>query len=372
MADMGNNRISVLDLTPEIDLLWDEIQNAIAGVLRSGQFIMGPNVVSFEREIASYLGVKHSVALNSGTDALYIALRASNVGPGDEVITSPFTFFATAEAISHVGATPVFADVDALTFTIDPIEVERLITSKTRAIIPVHLFGHVADMAPLLQLAEKHKLTVIEDVAQAFGAEYQGRKAGTIGRIGAFSFFPSKNLGAYGDGGMLTTDDDEVAEHARMLRSHGSRRKYYNEMVGYNSRLDEIQASILRVKLPHIDAWNEQRRVVARIYNSLLKDLDGITIPNELPYCRHVYHQYTIRIHKGMRDKVLEHLSMNGVGAMVYYPLPVHQLPVYKEEHLRLPVAECLAGEVLSLPIWPQIDRGVQERVVSLIREVLE
>lgn len=367
----GLAKIPVLDLTPEIEALWDELMAAIQGVLKSGQFIMGPNVKAFEQEVAAYLGVKHAVGVNSGTDALTIALRAAGIGPGAEVITTPFTFFATAEAISQVGATPVFVDIDPKTFNINPDLIEPAITSRTRAILPVHLYGQAADMDPIMELAEKYNLKVIEDTAQAFGGEYKGRKLSTIGDAGCFSFFPSKNLGAFGDGGLIATNDDEIAEKARMLRVHGAKKKYYNEVVGYNSRLDELQAAILRVKLPHIDEWNEARRQAAKRYNELLKDVPGVVTPYEAPYAGHVYHQYTIRLPGGMRDKVKHFLADQGIGTMVYYPVPVHKLPVYAGYNYSLAEAEKAAVDVLSLPIWPEIAKEIQVRVTRVLEDAL-
>ncbi|MEW6663394.1 MAG: DegT/DnrJ/EryC1/StrS family aminotransferase [Bacillota bacterium] len=364
-------KIPVLDLKPEIEFLWDDLMSAIQGVLKSGQFIMGPNVKAFEEEAAAYLGVKHAVGVNSGTDALVIGLRAAGIGPGDEVITTPFTFFATAEAVSLVGATPVFVDIDPKTFNIDPNLIEPAITPRTRAILPVHLYGQAADMDPIMELAAKHNLKVIEDTAQAFGGEYKGKKLGTIGDVGCFSFFPSKNLGAYGDGGLIATNDDQIAETARMLRVHGSRKKYYNETIGYNSRLDELQAAILRVKLPHIDAWNDARRQAARRYNDLLKDVPSIFIPYEDPNTKHVYHQYTIRVLDGKRGVVQQRLADQGIGTMVYYPVPVHKLPVYAESNFSLPAAENAAAEVLSLPIWPDIPHEIQVCVVQALAGAL-
>jgi dTDP-4-amino-4,6-dideoxygalactose transaminase len=256
MRDVGVRPIPVYDPLPEVEALWEELQAAALRVLRSGRYILGPEVEAFEEEVAAYLGVKHAIGANSGTDALVIALRALGVGPGDEVITTPFTFFATAEAISLVGATPVFVDIDPRTFNINPDLIPSAITPRTKAILPVHLYGLPAEMDPILEIARSHGLKVLEDCAQAFGATYKGKKVGTLGDAGAFSFFPTKNLGGFGDGGLIATNSDEVAERARMLRAHGSRRKYYNEAIGYNSRLDALQAALLRVKLPRVDAWN--------------------------------------------------------------------------------------------------------------------
>jgi len=364
-------RIPVLDLCPEIERLWEDLLAAFQNVLRSGQFIMGPNVAAFEKEVAAYLGVKHAVAVNSGTDALVIALRAAGIGPGDEVITTPFTFFATAEAISQVGARPVFVDIDPETYNLDPAQIEQALTPRTKAILPVHLYGHPAEMEPILAIARRHGLRVIEDVAQAFGATYNGKKVGTLGDAGCFSFFPSKNLGAYGDGGLIATDSDELAEMARMLRVHGARRKYENELVGYNSRLDELQAAILRVKLPHIDEWNAGRRRVAKRYSEALRDLPGVTVPSERPGAFHVYHQYTIRISQNRRDAVQQRLREQGIATMVYYPIPVHRLPVYRLPEGTCPHAEQAAAEVLSLPIWPQMSEAVQDRVITALRKAV-
>lgn len=365
-------RIPMLDLAAEVDCLWEPLQAAIGSVLRSGHFILGPEVDALERELAAYLGVRHAVALNSGTDALVIALRALGLGPGDEVITTPFTFFATAEAISHVGATPVFTDIEPDNFALDPDKVAAAITPRTRAILPVHLFGHAADMERLTTIAAQHRLHMVEDVAQAFGGRTGGRLLGTLGAFGAFSFFPSKNLGAYGDGGLLTTDDDALAETVRMLRAHGSRRKYFNEVVGYNSRLDALQAAILRVKLPHLDEWNRRRVAAASYYNGLLAGLPGVVLPAVRSGVQHVYHQYTIRIPGGRRDAVQRKLTDRGIGTMVYYPVPLHRLPVYQYLGLSLPVAEAAADEVLSLPMGPFLRQEQQEEVAAALRAAME
>ena len=364
-------KIPIVDLSFEIDALWDELNDAIQDELRLGQFIMGPTVTAFEAEVADYLGVEHAIGVNSGTDALVISLRALGVGPGDEVITSSFTFFATAEAISQVGAVPIFVDIDPKTYNIDPALIEEKITPRTKAILPVHIFGQAADMDSILETAGKHGLMVLEDVAQAFGGEYKGKKLGTIGHIGTFSFFPSKNLGGYGDGGLIATDDGDVAEEARMLRTHGAKKKYHNEVIGYNSRLDSIQAAILRVKLPHIDQWNERRRQIARHYDEMLTGMAGVVTPHKAPYARHAFHQYTVRIVDGRRDAVHKRLAEAGIGAMIYYPVPVHQLPVYAQLNFNLPLTEAAAGEVLSLPIWPQLSQTVQKRVVTSLQQAL-
>jgi dTDP-4-amino-4,6-dideoxygalactose transaminase len=361
--------IPMLDLGTEVDAIWEPLNQAIQDVLRSGRFIMGPNVKALEEALADWLGVRHAVGVNSGTDALVIGLRALGVGPGDEVITSPFTFFATAEAISAVGATPVFADIDPDTYNLDPTVLEALITPQTRAILPVHLYGQAADMTPIMALAEQYNLFVLEDVAQAAGGTYRGQMLGSVGHAGAFSFFPSKNLGAYGDGGLIATNDDRVAEAARMLRVHGARRKYYNEVIGYNSRLDELQAAILRVKLPYLDTWNAGRRRVAGRYNTLLSNLPGITLPQERDWARHVYHQYTIRVLPGERDLIQQRLTDARIASMIYYPVPVHKLPVYSHLNITLPQAEAAADTVLSLPVWPDMPEAAQVRVAEVLKE---
>jgi dTDP-4-amino-4,6-dideoxygalactose transaminase len=381
-------KIPILDLKPQYESIKAEIQEAIARVVESGQFIMGPDVKLFEQEVAAYLGVKHAIAVNSGTDALFLALRALGIGPGDEVITTPFTFFATAEAISHVGAIPVFVDIDERTFNVNADLIEEKITERTKAILPVHLFGRPAEMGKIMALAKKYNLKVVEDCAQSFGARYQGncstcdrtcnpdayvgKQTGTIGDIGAYSFFPSKNLGAFGDGGLIVTNDDTLAESARMLRVHGSRKKYYNEVVGYNSRLDTLQAAILRVKLPHINAWNEGRRQVAQRYSQLLKEIPEIVISElKSPCPEHVYHQYTIRILDGKRDAIQQNMKEAEISTMVYYPVPVHRLPIYAEQNHSLPVAEVAALEVLSLPIWPDMTFELQGRVVDTLKSFI-
>jgi dTDP-4-amino-4,6-dideoxygalactose transaminase len=368
-------KIPVLDLTPELANLRGELNVAIQRVLLSGQFIMGPEVAAFEAEVAEYLGVGHAVGVNSGTDALVIGLKALGIGPGDEVVTTPFTFFATAEAISQVGAVPVFVDIDPETYNIDPALLEEKITTRTRAILPVHLFGQAAEMDPILSLAEERGLKVLEDVAQAFGGDYRGRKLGTLGHAGAFSFFPSKNLGAYGDGGLLTTSDARVAEVARMLRAHGAKEKYRNELVGYNSRLDELQAAVLRVKLPHVDEWNRGRREVAQRYSKIFEGLPSVVRPREAPHRLHVYHQYTVRIREGKRDDLRKRLAERGVGTMIYYPVPVHRLPVYLHAQAyakaHFPISEAAADEVLSLPMGPYLSNEDTRYVATEIHKNL-
>jgi dTDP-4-amino-4,6-dideoxygalactose transaminase len=362
--------IPILDLKPEIDAYWTEYTEAMASVLKSGQFINGPETVAFEKEAAQYLGVKHAIGVNSGTDALVIGLRAMGIGPGDEVITTPFTFYATAEAVSLVGATPIFVDIEPTGFNIDPKAVAEKINARTKAIIPVHLFGQCANMDEILAIADRHGLWVMEDVAQAFGAEYKGKKAGAIGDLGAFSFFPSKNLGAFGDGGLITTDDDQLAEQSKMLRVHGSKKKYYNELVGYNSRLDSVHAAVLRKKLSRIDEFNAGRREAAKRYQEIFQNDPRVVAPSTLPDRTHVFHQYTVRIPGADRDRVQAKMAEKGVSTMVYYPVPVHRLKVY-DLKLDLPVAEKAAAEVISLPIWPQITPEIQLRVADALRSSL-
>lgn len=385
---MGEIKIPVLDLKPQHESLKQEIQAAIARVMESGQFIMGPDVKLFEQEVAAYLGVKHAIAVNSGTDALVIGLKTLGIGEGDEVITTPFSFFATAESISNVGAIPVFADIDAQSFNIDPQAIKTQITPRTKAILPVHLYGQPAAMAQILDIAQTHSLKIIEDCAQSFGSRYyatclscnqqcqestctaiRGKHTGTIGHVGAYSFFPSKNLGAYGDGGMIVTNDDQVAEVARMLRVHGAKKKYHNEMLGYNSRLDTIQAAILRVKLPYIDDWNQARRVAAKTYNELLADMPSLVTPGLAD--GHVFHQYTIKITNGKRDWVQQSLAAQGISTMVYYPIPQDRLPIYQGKYTANLVSNQLAEQVLSLPIWPEISLDLQERVTQALHSAL-
>jgi dTDP-4-amino-4,6-dideoxygalactose transaminase len=357
--------IPVLDLQPQLEALWPDLERAVHRTLRSAHYILGPEVAAFEREAAGYLGVRHAIGLNSGTDALVLALKSLGLGPGDEVITTPFTFFATAEAISQVGAVPVFADVEQASMNLDPRRVEAAITPRTRALLPVHLFGRPCAMEPLLDLARRHRLKVVEDCAQSFGARHRGRTAGTLGHLGCFSFFPSKNLGGCGDGGLVATDDDRLADQVRALRTHGSRKKYHNETLGYNSRLDELQAAILRVKLPHLDAWNAGRRRVAEVYDRLLAGQDAVRAPELVE--GHVFHQYTVRVPD--RDRVQERLRAEGVETMVYYPVPCHRLQVYRDSHAgtACPVAERLSAEVLSLPIWPELEEPAQAAVVRAL-----
>lgn len=361
------NRIPLNDIQAENALLWTEIVTAVEEVLQSGQFILGAQVEAFEEEVAAFLGVKYAVGVSSGTDALIIALHSLGIGSGDEVITTPFTFFATAEAISRVGANPVFVDIDSRTFNLNPDMVPKAITSRTKAILPVHLYGQAVDLAPLLEIAASYGLKIIEDVAQAFGGEYRGKKLGTFGDVGCFSFFPTKRLGGVGDGGLITTDSADIAELARLLRAHGSPRKYFHTRLGYNARLDELQAAVLRVKLPHVAEWIELVRQGAQQYTRQLSVLPGIITPWESPEALHVYHQYTLRIEQGRRDAVRQFLADAGISTMVHYPYPLHHLPVYRESASVLPEAEKAVREVLSLPIWPLISRETLNAVTAAL-----
>lgn len=358
----------MLDLTEEIREHWDLYQEAFQKVLASGHFILGPEVKALEQETARYLGVKHAIGLNSGTDGLTIGLRALGVKAGDEVITSPFSFFATAETVSLIGAKPVFVDVEPRTMNLDAAQIEAKITPKTKAIIPVHLFGQGADMTAIMAIAKKHNLLVLEDAAQALGGDFQGKRLGTFGHAAAYSFFPTKNLGAFGDGGLLTTDDDAVAEKARKLRVHGSKVRYHHEDIGYTSRLDEMQAAFLRIKLRSLDRRNALRQQAARRYDEALRGLAGLVTPYVDSRCQHIFHQYTIAVPEAARDSLQQALTIAGIATIIYYPIPIHRTEHYRMPAGLCPEAERLAQCVISLPFWPEIPTSVQERVTSVIR----
>jgi dTDP-4-amino-4,6-dideoxygalactose transaminase len=360
--------IPVFSTTQQYLSLKTEIDAAIASVLASGQFILGPNAHAFERELALCVGVGEAVALNSGTDALFLALHGLDVGPGDEVITTPFTFFATSEAILQTGATPVFVDIEPATFNIDPDQIEAAITARTKAIVPVHLYGLPARMPAIMAIAQRHGLLVVEDCAQAIGADIAGRRVGTFGDAAAFSFFPTKNLGAYGDAGALVTSSAALAARVRELRVHGSRTKYLHKERGINSRLDELQAAILRVKLPHLERFNAARRELAQRYDAALAGLDGVAAPAVPDGLHHVYHQYTCRVAR--RDEVRDELARAGVQTMVYYPVPLHLQTVHAPLGLRegaFPHAEAAAAEVLSLPMYPELSATEQVLVTNAV-----
>lgn len=363
--------IPMLDVKAQHEPLKEEIKQALKDILDSGQFILGPNVKSFEQEIASYFHVKNAAGLASGTDALYLCLRALGIKEGDEVITTPFTFIATAEAITYINATPVFVDIDRNTLNIDVSKIEGKITPKTRAIIVVHLFGQPADMDEIIALAKKYNLKVIEDCAQSFGARYKGKPAGSIGDAGCFSFYPSKNLGAYGDGGMMITGHDDVCEKVRLLRNHGTVAPYRHGFIGYNSRLDEIQAAILRIKLRHIDEYNRRRRALAHIYTSVLGG--AVKCPVEMADRTHVYHQYTIRT--AMREKISSALKDSNISSVVYYPLPLHLQEAFNYLGYRkgdLPESEAAADEVLSIPIYPELEPEKAEFIADVILKAIK
>lgn len=341
------------DLKPQHDRLREELREAIDRVIDSGWFVLGKEVGAFEHEFARYCHAAFAVGVGSGTEAIHLALLASGVQPGDEVITVAFTAVPTATAISLAGATPVFVDVDPTTFTMDPNQVEDRISARTKVILPVHLYGHPADLDPLLDLGRRRGIRVVEDAAQAHGAEYRGRRIGGIGDLTAFSFYPTKNLGACGDAGLVTTNDPDLADRLRLLRNYGQRTRYVHETMGVNSRLDEVQAAVLRTKLPKLDAWNAQRRERAEIYRGLLH---RVAVPAEQPWARHVWHLYVIR--SPHRDALQKHLHERGVGTLIHYPIPVHLQPSYRYlgyEPGALPHTERLAGEILSLPLYPEL-----------------
>jgi dTDP-4-amino-4,6-dideoxygalactose transaminase len=360
--------IPLVDLTSQYHSIKKEIDTAVLSTLESGHFILGPQVTKLEESIASYLGVQFAIGLASGTDALVIALRALNIGAGDEVIIPAYTFFATAGTVMSVGAMPVFVDIDPQSYQIDVGKIKGAITSKTKAIIPVHLYGHPAEMGPILEVAHENGLKVIEDNAQGFGAEYLGKKTGSLGDIGCLSFFPTKNLGAFGDAGMAVTSDPALAERMRMLRTHGWKKKYYSEEVGYNSRIDALQAAILQAKLPYVDAWNKSRRELAHRYSEKL-DSTLIT-PIEREWGRHVYHLYIVRSKR--REALQAFLNQKGVATEVYYPLPPHLATPcrrfgYKEGDF--PYAEMASRETLALPLYPELTMAQQDQVIDAVDE---
>ncbi|MBO7432528.1 MAG: DegT/DnrJ/EryC1/StrS family aminotransferase [Salinivirgaceae bacterium] len=374
------NPLQMVDLKSQYQRIKPQIDNAIQGVIDSCQFVKGAEVKTFEQELAQYLGVRHAIACGNGTDALQVALMALGLKPGDEVITTDFTFIATVEVIALLGLKPVLVDVDMATFNIDVEKVEKAITPRTKAIVPVHLFGQCANMEPLLKLAEKHGLYVVEDTAQGLGAEYRFsdgtvRKAGTIGTIGCTSFFPSKNLGCYGDGGALFTNDDQLAEQIRCLTNHGMKVRYHHDMIGVNSRLDTIQAAILRVKLPHLDEYNRARLVAAEKYNAALSGIAGLETPVTAAFTTHIFHQYTLKVKNGQRDALKKHLDEHGIPNMVYYPIPLHRQKAfepYVAENDSFPVSETICGEVLSLPMHTELDDEQIERITSAVRSFFE
>ncbi len=363
--------LQLVDLVNQYKKIKPEIDAAIQSVLDTGHFILGKTVSDFESNTANYLGAKHAIGCASGTDALQVALMALDIGPGDEVITTPFTFVATVETIALLGAKPVYVDIESDTFNIDTTKIESAITKNTKAIIPVHLYGHAANMDPIMEIAKKHKLFIIEDTAQAMGTEYKGKKVGTIGDIGCISFFPSKNLGAYGDAGMVVTNNDQLAEKLRMIIVHGSKVRYYHEILGVNSRLDSIQAAILNVKLKYLDEWNDIRRKAAEIYNKLFENTPAIT-PKVKDYTKHIFHQYTLRVPQ--RDKLAEYLKSKGIPHAIYYPVPLHKQQAYIKyvsPEIKLPVTEQMSSEVISLPMHTELTFEMQAYIASEVKNFL-
>lgn len=366
---MSFQPIPMVDLKAQYASLRDELEPALCEAMANTQYILGPNVGEFECDSAGFLGVRHALGCASGTDALHLALAALGISPGDEVITPAFTFIATAEAIRYVGATPVFVDIDPASFNIDPAAVKAAITPRTRALLPVHLFGQPADMESLRAIAAEHDLLLVEDCAQSFGAATPAGQTGSMGEAGAFSFFPSKNLGCAGDGGLVTTNDDAVAERLRMLRNHGQRERYYHEIIGYNSRLDELQAVVLRHKLPHIEEYNRERRRVADRYDAGLAGLDLVT-PHRDGHGTHVFHQYTVLCDR--RDEVMAALKTQGIASAIYYPVPLHRQQAFADAvAMDLPNAESVSQRCLSLPIFPELDDDRIERICGVVREAL-
>jgi dTDP-4-amino-4,6-dideoxygalactose transaminase len=362
-------RVLFNDLRPQYAAIREEIDAAVQRVLERGWFILGPEVEAFEAEFAAYCGARYAVGVGSGTEALHLALWACGVGPGDEVVTVAHTAVPTINAISLTGARPVFVDVDPVTYTMDPAAAAAAITPRTRALLPVHLYGHPADMVPLQALAQRHGLWLIEDAAQAHGAEYRGTRVGRLGHLAAFSFYPTKNLGAYGDGGMVVTDDAALAERLRLLRNYGQTDRYHHQVEGLNSRLDELQAAVLRVKLRHLEAWTAARRERAARYAA---GLPGVRTPTEAPGARHVYHLYAV--HVPQRAQVQERLAAAGIGTLVHYPIPAHLQPAYA--HLgvprgALPVTERLADEELSLPMYAELPLEQVDYVAATLARVL-
>jgi dTDP-4-amino-4,6-dideoxygalactose transaminase len=361
--------LQMVDVVGQYRKIKPEIDAAVEAVMNSGQFILGRDVGEFECAVAGYLGVRYATGCASGTDALQIALMALGIGPGDEVITTPFTFVATTETIALLGARPVYVDIDPVTYNIDPSRIERAITPRTKAILPVHLYGQSAAMDRVMAVAHAHRLPVIEDAAQALGAAWQGRKVCTFGAVSCISFFPSKNLGAFGDGGMVVTNEEALWEKMRTIAAHGSRQRYYHEILGVNSRLDTIQAAILKVKLAHLDAWNSARRQAAARYTELLRGLP-VTPPATAPGADHIFHQYTIRVRN--RDGLAAALKARGIPHAIYYPVPLHLQEAYR--HLGgkpgdFPLTEQAAAEVLSLPMHTELTTGQQEFIVAAVRE---
>jgi dTDP-4-amino-4,6-dideoxygalactose transaminase len=373
MQEKAQMKIPLLDLAAQHQAIGGEVEAAVIRVLNSQQFIQGPEVRELEREIALYCQCEHAIGCASGSDALLLALMACGVGPGDEVITSPFSFFATVGSIVRLGAKPVFVDIDPETFNLKTENLERAVTANTKAIMPVHLFGQCAEMDSINELAARLNIAVIEDAAQAIGAEYRGRRAGSLGKVGCFSFYPSKNLGGAGDGGLLTTNDPEIAETLRTLRAHGAKKKYFHDRVGINSRLDSLQAAVLRVKFRYLDRWADARRANAQRYRELFSAAgcvsdNTVRLPSESTDCKHAYNQFVIRVRN--RDALRVYLADRGVGTEVYYPLPLHMQSCFKDlgyQEGDFPESERAAREALAIPVYPELDATAQNYVVETI-----
>ncbi|HEX8746000.1 MAG TPA: DegT/DnrJ/EryC1/StrS family aminotransferase [Pyrinomonadaceae bacterium] len=401
-AELKSQPVPLLDLKAQYATLREELREALDRVAESQHFILGPEVEALEKEVAQYSQCEFGIGVSSGSDALLVCLMAIGIKPGDEVITTPYTFFATAGAVSRLGAKPIFVDIDPLTYNIAPEVIEAAVTERTRAIIPVHLYGQMADMDPIMEVASRHNLYVIEDAAQAIGSEYKGRRAGSIGHYGCFSFFPSKNLGGFGDGGMVTANDPELADTLKLLRNHGYRPKYYNKVVGGNFRLDAIQAAVLRVKLKYLDSWTEARQRNAARYRDLfneaelainpetvssnstegstvrlsagderpLREISGVVLPTEAPDVRHIYNQFVIR--SGRRDELISYLKGRKIGTEIYYPVPMHLQECFADLGHRAgeyPGSECAANETLALPIYPELTDEMMATVVGAIAD---
>lgn len=363
--------IPFIDLLAQYNSIKKEIDKAIHSVIKSGKFILGPDVEFLEKEVANYCGTRYAVGTASGTDAILLSLLSCNIGPGDEVITTPFTFIATTETIIHCGAKPVFVDIDPRTYNIDAGKIPFKITKKTKAILPVHLFGHSCDMDKIMEIANKHKLKVIEDCAQAMGSLYNGKHVGSIGDTGALSFFPTKNLGCFGDGGMVITNNKKIADKIKILRNHGSLKKYYYNLNGFNSRLDTIQAAVLRVKLRYLSKWIKKRQRIASLYTGILNNHNVIT-PYIAPYANHSFNYYTIRVPNGRRDRMKEYLLSKGISTEIYYPLCLHLQDVYKSLGFKrgaFPIAEKLQEEVLSLPVYPELTENTINEALKNIQK---
>lgn len=368
-----SDAVPLLDLKAQYATIREEVRAAVDRVLESQYFILGPEVEALEAEVAAYCQCRYGIGVSSGSDALLVALMAIDLQPGDEVITTPYTFFATAGAIARLGGKPVFVDIDPETYNLDPARLEAAVTSRTRAILPVHLYGQMADMDPVMAVANRHNLYVIEDAAQAIGAEYKGRRAGSIGHLGCFSFFPSKNLGGAGDGGMVTANDPALADKVRLLRGHGARPKYHHKVVGGNFRLDALQAAVLRVKLSYLDGWTAARQRNADIYRRLFIESglvanEEIVLPADTGHGRHIYNQFVIRAAR--RDELARHLKERQISTEVYYPLPMHRLECFDDFGLAegaFPESEAAAQKTLALPIYPELEKEMLERVVQTV-----